>query len=180
MTDPAFATAEGLRLLLLDLAYAGRRAWQTSPEAAELMTHTMEKYAGLAHKYGMESTDAAAEVDHRAESRASLLRAQVDAWGSDNGSDFQFKVERAGVTGKRQRGVGCEHGVGVGVVEDGETVPLLRYTASAIFIGFFDMLFEGVCITQADRLDGGQQADGAARERVRAGACFRYLGQCLA
>lgn len=60
MTDPAFATAEGLRLLLLDLAYAGRRAWQTSPEAAELMTYTMEKYAGLAHKYGLEPTDAAA------------------------------------------------------------------------------------------------------------------------
>ena len=47
MTDPPFATAEGLRLLLLDLAYAGRRAWQTSPEADELMTYTMEKYAGL-------------------------------------------------------------------------------------------------------------------------------------
>jgi hypothetical protein len=60
MTDPAFATAEGLRLLLLDLAYAGRRAWQISPEAADLMTYTMEKYAGLSHKYGMEPTDAAA------------------------------------------------------------------------------------------------------------------------
>ena len=60
MNQPTFATAEGLRLLLLDLAYAGRSAWQTSPEAAELMTYTMEKYAGLAHKYGMEPTDAAA------------------------------------------------------------------------------------------------------------------------
>jgi len=60
MNLPAFATAEGLRLLLLDLAYAGRRAWQTSPEAAELMTYTMEKYASLAHKYGLEPTDAAA------------------------------------------------------------------------------------------------------------------------
>ena len=60
MNPPAFTTAEGLRLLLLDLAYAGPRAWQTSPEAAELMTYTMEKYAGLAHKYGVEPTDAAA------------------------------------------------------------------------------------------------------------------------
>ena len=34
MNQPAFASAEGLRLLLLDLAYAGRRAWQSSPEAA--------------------------------------------------------------------------------------------------------------------------------------------------
>jgi hypothetical protein len=60
MNQPVFATAEGLRLLLLDLAYAGRRAWQTSPKAAELMTYTMEKYAGLAHKYGLEPTEAAA------------------------------------------------------------------------------------------------------------------------
>ena len=60
MNEPAFATAEGLRLLLLDLAYAGQRAWQTSPEAAELMTYTMEKYAGLAHKHGLEPTEAAA------------------------------------------------------------------------------------------------------------------------
>lgn len=59
MNQPAFATAEGLRLLLLDLAYAGRRAWQTSPEAADLMTYTMQKYAGLAHKYDLESTEAA-------------------------------------------------------------------------------------------------------------------------
>lgn len=60
MNEPAFATTEGLRLLLLDLAYAGRRAWQTSPEAAELMTYAMAKYAGLAHKYGLEPTEAAA------------------------------------------------------------------------------------------------------------------------
>ena len=60
MNQPTYATAEGLRLLLLDLAYAGRRAWQTSPEAAELMTYTMQKYAGLAHKYGLEPTEAAA------------------------------------------------------------------------------------------------------------------------
>jgi len=59
MTAPTFATAEGLRLLLLDLAYAGRRAWQTSSEAAELMTYTMDKYAGLAHKHGFEPSDAA-------------------------------------------------------------------------------------------------------------------------
>lgn len=60
MTTPAFATREGLRLLLLDLAYAGQGAWQTSPEASELMTYTMDKYAGLAHKHGQEPTEAAA------------------------------------------------------------------------------------------------------------------------
>ena len=59
MNTPTFVTSEGLRLLLLDLAYAGHGAWQTSPEAAELMTYAMEKYAGLAHKYGLEPSDAA-------------------------------------------------------------------------------------------------------------------------
>lgn len=60
MKEPAFATAEGLRLHLLDLAYAGRDAWRTSPEATELMTHTMKKYVGLAHKYGLGPAEAAA------------------------------------------------------------------------------------------------------------------------
>lgn len=37
MNNPIYATAEGLRLLLLDLAYAGPGAWETDPDAAELM-----------------------------------------------------------------------------------------------------------------------------------------------
>ena len=78
MNQPAFATAEGLRLLLLDLAYAGRRAWQTSPDAAELMTYTMEKYAGLAHKYGLEPTDAAAAAFEVMRTRAT--RVAEDPW----------------------------------------------------------------------------------------------------
>lgn len=60
MNTPTFVPAEGLRLLLVDLAYAGPRAWQTSPEVTELMTYTMEKYGALGHKYGVEPTDAAA------------------------------------------------------------------------------------------------------------------------
>lgn len=59
MTTPSFTTAEGLRLLLLDLAYAGPEAWQTSPEATELMTYAMDKYASLADKYGLEPSEAA-------------------------------------------------------------------------------------------------------------------------
>lgn len=59
MSAPTFTTAEGLRLLLLDLAYAGPHAWQTSPETADLMTYTMEKYEALAHKYGLDPSDAA-------------------------------------------------------------------------------------------------------------------------
>ena len=53
MTTPTFTTAEGLRLLLLDLAYAGPEAWQATPETSELMTYAMDKYAGLANKYGL-------------------------------------------------------------------------------------------------------------------------------
>jgi hypothetical protein len=53
-------TAEGLRLLLLELAYGGQHAWQSSPEAAELLSHAMEKYGALARKHGLEPTEAAA------------------------------------------------------------------------------------------------------------------------
>lgn len=60
MSTPSFATSEGLRLLLLDLAYAGPRAWQANPDAAELMIYTMDKYGALAHKYGLEASEAAA------------------------------------------------------------------------------------------------------------------------
>lgn len=78
MNLPAFATAEGLRLLLLDLTYAGPGAWQTSPDAAELMTYTMDKYAGLANKYGMEPTDAAAAAFEVMRMRAT--RVAEDPW----------------------------------------------------------------------------------------------------
>lgn len=54
MNDPIYATAEGLRLLLLDLAYARPGAWATAPDAAELMACTMDKYDALARKYGLE------------------------------------------------------------------------------------------------------------------------------
>ena len=77
MNLPAFATAEGLRLLLLDLAYAGPGAWQTSPDAAELMTYTMDKYAGLANKYGVEPIDAAAIAQSRKGKAVDVVTAAV-------------------------------------------------------------------------------------------------------
>jgi hypothetical protein len=79
MNTPAFATSEGLRLLLLDLAYAGRRAWQSSPDAAELMTYTREKYAGLAYKYGLDPSDAAVAAFEVMRMRST--RVAEDPWG---------------------------------------------------------------------------------------------------
>jgi hypothetical protein len=78
MTMPTFTTAEGLRLLLLDLAYAGPRAWETSPDAADLMKFTMEKYGALAHKHGLEPSDAAVAAFEVM--RARSTRVAGDPW----------------------------------------------------------------------------------------------------
>jgi hypothetical protein len=79
MTTPAFATAEGLRLILLDLAYAGPRAWDIRPDAAELMIFTMEKYGALARKHGREPSDAAIAAFEAMRARAT--RVAEDPWG---------------------------------------------------------------------------------------------------
>ncbi|MFT4264106.1 MAG: hypothetical protein QM572_12040 [Nocardioides sp.] len=78
MSTPDFATAEGLRALLFDLAYGDPNAWQSSPEATDLMTYAMEKYASLAHKYGLEPTDAAAAAFEVMQNRAT--RIAEDPW----------------------------------------------------------------------------------------------------
>lgn len=103
MNEPAFANAEGLRLLLLDLAYAGRRAWQTSPGAAELMTYTMEKYAGLAHKYGMEPSDAAAAAFEVMRIRST--RVAEDPWAV-----ITHAVELTLIYESRAEGLLCSQG----------------------------------------------------------------------
>lgn len=77
-TAPAFATAEGLRLLLIHLHYAGARAWETDPEAAELMAHTMRKYSALAHKHGLEPADATVAAFEVMRTRAA--RVAGDPW----------------------------------------------------------------------------------------------------
>lgn len=59
MTTYAFASSEGLRMLLFDLAYGTCNAWRADPRASELMRFTMDKYAGLARKYGLEAGAAA-------------------------------------------------------------------------------------------------------------------------
>lgn len=78
MNAPTFATAEGLRLLLLDLAYSGPRAWESSPDAASLMTYTMEKYGALAHKHCLEPSDAAVAAFEVM--RARSTRVAEDPW----------------------------------------------------------------------------------------------------
>ena len=78
MNDPIYATAEGLRLLLLELAYAGPGAWETDPDAAELMAYTMDKYDALARKYGLEPTDAATYAFEIMSARATRLA--EDPW----------------------------------------------------------------------------------------------------
>lgn len=53
-------TAPGeLRGLLCRLAADGADAWRHDPEAAELMTYAMEKYAALARKHHLEPDDGA-------------------------------------------------------------------------------------------------------------------------
>jgi hypothetical protein len=78
VNEPIYATPEGLRLLLLDLAYAGPRAWENDPDAAELMAYAMDKYASLARKYGVEPNDAATYAFEIMSARATRLA--EDPW----------------------------------------------------------------------------------------------------
>ena len=78
MSGQEFETSEGLRLLLLDLAYAGPFAWEDRPEAAALMTYAMEKYGALARKHGLEPSDAAVAAFEAMRARATRLA--EDPW----------------------------------------------------------------------------------------------------
>jgi len=76
--QPAFATSEGLRVLLIRLHDAGPGAWRSDPEAAALMQYTIRKYAGLARKHRQEPEDAApAAFDAM---RSSSVRGADDPW----------------------------------------------------------------------------------------------------
>lgn len=77
-TQPAFATAEGLRLLLIRLHYSEPGAWEHDPEAAELMTYCMTKYGALARKHGLESEDAAVAAFEAMRTRS--VRTAGDPW----------------------------------------------------------------------------------------------------
>jgi hypothetical protein len=75
---PAFATAEGLRLLLVRLCYSGLDGWRTDPEAAALMLYAMEKYGALARKQGFEPVEAATAAFDAMRTRA--VRVADDPW----------------------------------------------------------------------------------------------------
>lgn len=78
MSATEFATAEGLRLLLVRLHYSGPGAWKHDEEAAELLTFTMQKYGALARKHGLEPEDAAVAAFEAMRTRA--VRAAADPW----------------------------------------------------------------------------------------------------
>lgn len=77
-TTPAFATSEGLRLLLVRLRYADSQGWRTDPEAADLMAFAMDKYAALARKNGYEPVEAAIAAFDAMRTRA--VRVAEDPW----------------------------------------------------------------------------------------------------
>lgn len=54
-----FTTSDGLRTLLHRLHDAGPGAWSGDPTAAELMSHTADKYEPLARKHGLDPWEAA-------------------------------------------------------------------------------------------------------------------------
>lgn len=78
MSATEFATAEGLRLLLVRLHYSGPGAWKHDDEAAELLTFASHKYGAMARKHGLEPADAAVAAFEAMRTRA--VRAAADPW----------------------------------------------------------------------------------------------------
>lgn len=78
MSAPVFATAEGLRLLLVRLQYSGPGTWEHDREAAELIAYTMYKYGALARKHGLEPEDGAVAAFEAMRTRS--VRAAGDPW----------------------------------------------------------------------------------------------------
>ena len=78
MSTSEFATAEGLRLLLVRLHYSGPGTWKHDEGAAELLAFAMHKYGALARKHGLEPEDAAVAAFEAMCTRA--VRAAADPW----------------------------------------------------------------------------------------------------
>lgn len=76
--EPAFATPQGLRLLLVRLHFCGDRTWEYDQEACDLMDYAMSKYGGLAHKHGLQPSDAAVAAFDVMRTRAA--RVAEDPW----------------------------------------------------------------------------------------------------
>jgi len=73
-----FARSEGLRRLLLRLHAAGTGAWRHDPEAAALMSYSMDKYDALARRHHLQPEDAAAAAFEVMRTRAA--RTAEDPW----------------------------------------------------------------------------------------------------
>lgn len=73
-----FEDPERLRMLLVDLHYAGDGAWQHDSDAAELIAYTSSKYASLAIKHHLDPADAAAAAWDVMRTRAA--RIADDPW----------------------------------------------------------------------------------------------------
>src|SRR5680860_249640 len=78
MSTTEFATAEGLRLLLVRLHYSGQGTWKHDDEAAELLKFASHKYGALARKHGLQPEDAAVAAFEAMRTRA--VRAAADPW----------------------------------------------------------------------------------------------------
>lgn len=78
MNASAFATSQGLRLLLVRLQYSPAGTWQHDPEAEELMRFATAKYAALARKYDLAPEDAAVAAFEAMRTRA--VRTAIDPW----------------------------------------------------------------------------------------------------
>lgn len=74
-----FATAEGLRHLLMRLNDAGPDAWRTDSDAEELMAFTIRKYRSLATKHHCQPEDSAWAAFEAL--RTSAVRTANDPWG---------------------------------------------------------------------------------------------------
>lgn len=90
-------------MLLFDLAYGGSDAWRTDPRATELMTYTMDKYRGLAHKYNLEPNAAAVAAFEVMRSRST--RVAEDPWAV-----ITHAVELSLIYESRAEGLLCSTG----------------------------------------------------------------------
>ena len=74
----AFTTAEGLRPLLVRLRVSGPHAWETDPEARDLMLFTARKYEALAIKHHCDPSAGAAAAFEAM--RTYAVRTAIDPW----------------------------------------------------------------------------------------------------
>lgn len=100
---PAFAGSEELRMLLFDLAYTTSDGWRSDPRATELMRFVMDKYAGLARKYGL-------EVGAAAVAAFEVMRMRSTRLAQDPWAVITHAVELSLIYESRAEGLLCSTG----------------------------------------------------------------------